>query len=151
MPQAKISAKSKTWSSMRIAAAFYTESFRLDDSSVWATGLPEWRDRIETYFAYNPAEEPQMPQGIEFIASGTTAIAVEQAREEEGIAHRVEFELYAAKAFDMGAIQVTARDGNITLAGRVGSRAEFILAHNIALTVDGVQNVNNNLKVSKVA
>jgi sporulation protein YlmC with PRC-barrel domain len=113
--------------------------------------LPEWRDRIETYFAYSPAEEPQMPEGVEFIESGMISISVEQAREEEGIARRVEFELDAAKAFDMNMIQITARGGNITLEGKVASRAEFILANNIVRTVEGVRTVNNNLKVSKAA
>jgi len=113
--------------------------------------LPEWRDRTETYFAYNPAEEPQMMEGVEFIETGATSLSIEQAREEEGLAHRVEFELYAANAFDMSVIEVTARDGNVTLEGRVGSQAEFILADNIARTVEGVRTVNNNLKVSKAA
>ena len=76
---------------------------------------------------------------------------IERAREDEGLAHRVEFELYAANAFDMSAVQVTAQNRNITLEGRVGSPAECILANNIALTVDGVRNVTNNLRVSKAA
>ena len=113
--------------------------------------LPEWRDRTETYFAYNPAEEPQMMEGVEFIESGPTSISIEQVREEEGLARRVEFELYAANAFDMTVIEVTAQNGNVTLNGRVGSEAELILADNIARTVEGVRTVNNNLKVSKAA
>src|SRR5438445_608362 len=32
--------------------------------------LPEWRDRTETYFAYNPAEAPQMKEGDEFFRKG---------------------------------------------------------------------------------
>ena len=113
--------------------------------------LPEWRDRIETYFAYNPAEEPQIMEGVEFIESGSASISIAEVREEEGLARRVEFELYAAKAFDMNVIEVTAREGNVTLDGRVASRAELILADNIARTVEGVRTVNNNLKVSKAA
>jgi|SRR6266850_6143509 len=72
-------------------------------------------------------------------------------REEEGLARRVEFELYAANAFDMNAIEVTARDGNVTLDGHVASQAELILADNIVRTVEGVRTVNNHLKVSKAA
>jgi len=113
--------------------------------------LPEWRDTVETYFAYNPADEPLNAEGSEYIDEGPHSVPIEQAREEEGLAHRVEFELYAANAFDMSALQVTAHDGNITLDGRVGSPAESILANNIALTVDGVRNVTNNLRVSKAA
>jgi sporulation protein YlmC with PRC-barrel domain len=112
--------------------------------------LPEWRDNIETYFAYNPAEEPLKAEGVEYIDDGPHSVPVGQVRE-EGLAHRVEFELYAANAFDMSAVQVTAENGNITLSGRVGSPAESILANNIALTVDGVRNVTNNLRVSKAA
>ena len=78
-------------------------------------------------------------------------VSIEQVREEEGLARRVEFELYAANAFDMAVIEVTAKNGNVTLNGRVGSEAELILADNIARTVEGVRTVNNNLKVSKAA
>jgi len=113
--------------------------------------MPECRDRVETYFAYNPAEEPLRAEGSEYIDDVPRSVPIEQTREEEGLAHRVEFELYASKAFDMSAVQVIAQDGNITLEGRVGSRAESILANNIALTVEGVRNVTNNLRVSKAA
>lgn len=113
--------------------------------------LPEWRDEIETYFAYNPAEEPEVSQGAEFIDSGFRSISLEQEREEQGLARRVDFELYAAKAFHMSRIQVTAREGTVTLNGVVGSRAELILADNIARAVHGVRTVNNNLRVSKAA
>ena len=113
--------------------------------------LPEWRDNVETYFAYNPAEEPLKAEGSEYIDDGPHSVPIERARKDEGLAHRVEFELYAANAFDMSAVQVTAQNRNITLEGRVGSPAECILANNIALTVDGVRNVTNNLRVSKAA
>ena len=114
---------------------------------------PEWRDRTETYFAYNPAEEPQIAEGGEFIDSASTSVSIEQEqeREEQGLARRVEFELYAAKTFNMSGIQVTAREGGITLNGAVGSRAEFTLADNIARTVRGVRTVNNDLQVRKPA
>src|SRR5579862_2876137 len=32
--------------------------------------LPVWQERIETYFAYNPAEEPQIAEGVEYIDEG---------------------------------------------------------------------------------
>src|SRR5438105_5953422 len=47
--------------------------------------LPEWRDKVETYFAYNPAEEPLQLEGSEFIDDGPNSISIEQAREEEGL------------------------------------------------------------------
>ncbi len=106
---------------------------------------------VVLYFAYNPAEEPLKARGSEYIDDGPHPAPIEQAPEDEGLAHRVEFELDAANTFDMSAVKVMAQNGNITLEGRVGSPAECILANNIALTVDGVGNVTNNLRVSKVA
>jgi len=122
------------------------------DRKYWPDmSLPEWRDRIETYFAYSPAEEPEMAEGVEFLEPSTISISIEELREEEGLARRVECELEAAQAFDMHAIQITSREGNVILDGKVASRAEFILADNIAKTVRGVETVNNNLRVSKAA
>src|SRR5713226_1022974 len=115
--------------------------------------LPEWRERTETYFAYNPAEEPQVAEGVEFIDAGARSVSVEQEREreEEILAHRVEFALSGAKAFDMSRIQVTAQGGNVTLNGIVDSRAELIVAQRIALSVHGVRTLDNNLRVPKAA
>jgi sporulation protein YlmC with PRC-barrel domain len=122
------------------------------DKAHWPDmSLPEWRDKIETYFTYNPAEEPQIAEGSEYIEDGPHAISVEDEREEQGLSRRVEFELEAAEAFEMKAIQITVVDGTVILNGKVGSRAELILADNIARAVRGVQSVKNNLKVSKAA
>jgi len=113
--------------------------------------LPEWKDRVDTYFAYKPADEQQIAEGAEFIDAGPRSISVSQEREQQGLARRVELELYAAKAFDMSRIQVTVREGTVTLNGVVGSRAEYILADNIARALQGVRTLNNNLRVPKVA
>jgi len=115
--------------------------------------LPEWRDHVETYFSYNPAEEPQVAEGAEYIDSGSASISIaqEDERERRGLARRVEFELEAVSAFDMNSIQVTAEDDTVRLDGMVGSRAEIILADNIVRTVTGVRTVHNNLRVQKAA
>ena len=119
--------------------------------------LPEWRERIETYFAYNSADETQAAEGSEFIESGVNSSTVTnrgyttQKSADERLARRVEFELFATKAFNMDVVHVTARDGEVTLQGRVDSRAESILAENTALVVEGVARVVNNLKVWKAA
>ena len=134
------------WNRLRLQGDLKTFTLNVDkqtlenapsfDKEHWPDmNLPEWRDRVETYFAWNPSEEPE----------------VEEALEEEGLARRVEFELDASQAFDMNAVEITASDGMVTLDGRVGSRAELILAHNIARSVEGVRTVNNNLKVWKAA
>ena len=48
---------------------------------------------------------------------------------------------------DTTAIQVTARDGVVTLEGSAGSAAHKALTGDIAQNVDGVRDVRNNLKV----
>jgi sporulation protein YlmC with PRC-barrel domain len=114
--------------------------------------LPEWRARVETYFAYNPAEESQMAEGAEFIDSSAASLSlVEDAVDEETLARRVEIELSAASTFDMNIIEVRTNGGNVTLNGQVASQAELILADNIVRAIDGVRTLNNNLKVSKAA
>lgn len=114
--------------------------------------LAEWRERVETYFSYNPADETEAAEGGEFIQSGANTTASMQERTaDERLARRVEFELFATKAFNMDNLHVTAKAGNVVLQGRVESRAEAILAENTAIVVDGVNGVENKLRVSKVA
>ena len=48
--------------------------------------LPEWRDRIETYFAYNPAEEPQIAEGVEFIDDAAARAMSEEEKERKNAA-----------------------------------------------------------------
>src|SRR6266704_3535895 len=45
--------------------------------------LPEWRERVETYFTYNPAEEPQVAEGAEVMDTGIASISLQQTRERE--------------------------------------------------------------------
>ena len=113
--------------------------------------LPEWRERMETYFAYNPADETQLAEGAEFIEGSPYTESIQGKNADERLARRVEFELFATKAFNMESLFVTAKNGKITLLGTVDSRAEAILAENTAAAVEGVTEVSNNLKVSKVA
>lgn len=113
--------------------------------------LPEWRERVESYFAYNPADETQVAEGSEFIEAGGDSESIDGKNAANRLARRVEFELFATKAFNMDSLCVTATSSQVTLHGRVDSRAEAILAENTALVVDGVTSVVNNLKISKVA
>lgn len=113
--------------------------------------LPEWCERVETYFAYNPADESQAAEGNEFIENDANSISVEEMNLDEQLSRRVEFELFATKAFNMDALNVTVRNAEATLDGRVESRAESILAVNTARAVEGINSVVNKLKVSKIA
>ena len=47
---------------------------------------PEWRDRIETYFAYNPAEEPQIAEGAVFIEDAAARFASQEEKERRNAA-----------------------------------------------------------------
>ncbi|MGH9839762.1 MAG: BON domain-containing protein [Blastocatellia bacterium] len=49
---------------------------------------------------------------------------------------------------DVGAIKAASQEGNITLTGSAGSRAERALAERIARDVEGVKSVNNQLNVT---
>ena len=66
---------------------------------------------------------------------------------EHPLARRVEFNLWATKAFDLSQIQVQAANNKVTLAGGVRSLAERLLAERIAGETDGVQEVVNDLTV----
>ena len=47
--------------------------------------LPEWRERIEAYFAYKPAEEQQIQEGGEYIDSQPRSVS-EQEKERKNAA-----------------------------------------------------------------
>jgi len=57
----------------------------------------------------------------------------------------VEFELYATKAVALKDVQVRSQDGSVYLSGKVGSRAEKLLAERVTQSVEGVKKVVNNL------
>jgi sporulation protein YlmC with PRC-barrel domain len=152
------------WNSLRLKGNQKTFILNIDketlrhapsfDKEHWPDmDLPGWRERVETYFTYNPAEEPQVADGAEFIDTGVASISLQQTREREEqlLARRVEFELAGAKAFEMRRIHATANDDVVTLNGVVGSRAELTLAENIARSVRGVRRIKNNLTVPKAA
>src|SRR6185436_1966595 len=63
--------------------------------------LTEWRENIESYFTYNPADKFQVADGGEFIDAGQTSFPLEERAADGDLARRVEFELFATKAFDM--------------------------------------------------
>jgi len=67
------------------------------------------------------------------------------------LAKQVEFELYRTGAFDTQALTVKADQGNITLTGKVRSRAEQLLAERVAQGTPGVKKVVNELEVASAA
>jgi PRC-barrel domain len=49
------------------------------DRNTWPDmTLPEWREHVETYFAYNAADPDQAAEGGEFIESGVNSTSVEK-------------------------------------------------------------------------
>jgi hyperosmotically inducible periplasmic protein len=78
----------------------------------------------------------------------TTASATPESPDDK-LAHRVEFELYATKAVALKDMQVRSQDGSVFLSGKVGSRAEKLLAERVTQSVEGVKKVVNNLSASE--
>jgi hyperosmotically inducible protein len=64
------------------------------------------------------------------------------------LAKRVEFELYASRAFDLQGIQIHSNQGVVVLDGQVRSTAEKLLAEKLAQEVDGVKSVRDNLSIA---
>lgn len=69
--------------------------------------------------------------------------------QDDKLARRVEFELYSTKAVALKDVQIRSQDGTIVLTGKVGSRAERLLAEKVAQSVEGVRKVVNNLSASE--
>lgn len=67
------------------------------------------------------------------------------------LAKQVEFELYRTGAFDTQTLTIKADQGNITLTGKVRSRAEQLLAERVAQGTPGVKKVTNGLEVASAA
>ena len=92
----------------------------------------------------------QVP-GVQELSSnltvGTPGAAPESA--DDKLARRVEFELYATKAVALKDVQIRSQDGSVFLGGRVGSRAEKLLAEKVTQSVEGVRKVVNNLSASE--
>jgi osmotically-inducible protein OsmY len=68
---------------------------------------------------------------------------------DDKLAGRVEFELYATKAVALKDVQIRSQDGSVFLGGKVGSRAEKLLAEKVTQSVEGVRKVVNNLSASE--
>jgi cytidylate kinase len=60
---------------------------------------------------------------------------------------RVEIAILSADNVDAYLLEIYAKDGVVTLSGQVHSRAEKTAAEKNARTVDGVRDLNNNIKV----
>ena len=67
---------------------------------------------------------------------------------DDKLAHRVEFELNVAKAVALKDVQIRSH-GSVFLGGKVGSRAEKLLAERVTQSVEGVKKVVNNLGASE--
>jgi hyperosmotically inducible protein len=78
----------------------------------------------------------------------TTAAGAPESPDDR-LAHRVEFELYATKAVALKDVQIRSQDGSVFLSGKVGSRAEKLLAERVTQSIGGVKKVVNNLSASE--
>jgi osmotically-inducible protein OsmY len=89
--------------------------------------------------------------GVLELASNLTVTNVTGSPEsvDDRLARRVEFELYATKAVALKDVQIRSQDGSIFLSGKVGSRAERLLAERVTQSVEGVKKVVNNLSASE--
>jgi hyperosmotically inducible protein len=89
--------------------------------------------------------------GVQELSSNlvvTTAAGAPESPDDK-LAHRVEFELYATKAVALKDVQIRSQDGSVFLGGKVGSRAEKLLAERVTQSVEGVKKVVNNLSASE--
>ena len=64
------------------------------------------------------------------------------------ITARVKTSLMNAKNIDSTHISVETYKGAVTLTGYVHNEAQYILAGQVAAQVEGVQSVNNNLRIN---
>jgi len=89
--------------------------------------------------------------GVQHLTSNLVVTTAGGAPEspDDKLAHRVEFELYATKAVALKDVQIRSQDGSVFLNGKVGSRAEKLLAERVTQSVGGVKKVVNNLSVSE--
>lgn len=126
---------------------------QVKDQQVSLTGTVE--DEAEKFGAERLAASTDGVKGVSnsiTVASPSPQESSSSARTAEESAHqiekRVEFELFAADAFDLERLEVRADEsGAVILTGEVRSPAEKLLAARIASDVDGVESVNNQLEV----
>ncbi len=89
--------------------------------------------------------------GFSEVKNVDNRLAVQQAtaaeHPDDKLAHRVEFELYSTKSFDLDAIRIRSNSGTVILSGRVRNNAERLLAEKITQQVEGVKSVRNDLTV----
>jgi hyperosmotically inducible periplasmic protein len=89
--------------------------------------------------------------GVQELTSHLVVTTVAAAPEspDDRLARRVEFELYATKAVALESVQIRSQDGAVFLDGKVGSRAEKLLAGKVTQSVEGVTKLVNNLSTSE--
>lgn len=85
--------------------------------------------------------------GVQELTSNliVSTAAVSPESPDDKLTRRVEFELYATKAVALKDVQIRSQDGSVFLGGKVGSRAEKLLAEKLTQSVEGVRKVVNNL------
>jgi hyperosmotically inducible protein len=85
--------------------------------------------------------------GVEKVENNLRAASADAVPESADmkLARRVEFELYSTHAVTLQSVHIQAQGGTVTLSGSVSSRAEKLLAEKIAMSVEGVKHVENNL------
>lgn len=101
---------------------------------------PEWEPESEARGALQEETSEDLSEqdeSLELPAAGETRMA-----------QRVEQALSRTDAIETRSIVVEARGGTIHLTGRVRSRAEKLLAERLALEVEGVRDVVNELEVA---
>ncbi len=89
--------------------------------------------------------------GVQGLTSNLviSTVAASPESPDDRLARRVEFELYATKAVALTEVQIRSQDGSVFLGGKVGSRAEKLLAEKVTQSVEGVTKVVNNLSTSE--
>ncbi len=65
------------------------------------------------------------------------------------LAKEVEFACYKTDAFEIKTMKFSAKDGHVTLSGKVRSRAEKLLAERVAKETLGVKSIINDLEVKQ--
>ena len=61
----------------------------------------------------------------------------------------IEFACYKTDAFEIKTMKFSVKDGQVTLSGKVRSRAEKLLAERVTKEIIGVKSITNDLEVKQ--
>lgn len=113
-----------------------------------AFGITACGEDKKTAPATAPAAPPAAPAAPATAPLPTTSAAPAAAADtSKALASKVKAALVANKAIPGHQIDVTVKDGVVSLWGTVGDKAEIEKASASARGVEGVKSVQNNLKV----